>query len=124
MFIYLEGIKTSYAFSPSQTSLELVVKSLQIDNQLYFTPFPTMVRPINMECDFFQVSLVKSNEYPTIEFYNYFSVLMQEIDLQVDSSLVNALLKFVDIDFDAFGGENQGTQITYGTKYECTTNMT
>ncbi len=31
-----------------------------------------------------------------MDFYNYFSVLIQEMDLDIDASLVNALLKFIN----------------------------
>ena len=101
-FIYFEGLYATYTQSKYQTSLQVSLKTFQIDNQLYFTPYPTVLRPINNEVDVFRASIVKSNEYPTIEFYNYFSVLVQELDISIDSSWLNEMLKFAD-----FNGASQ-----------------
>ncbi len=46
---------------------------------------------------FFHFSVVKYNQYETIDYYTYFSVIMQEMDLHVDETLLNALLGFINV---------------------------
>jgi vacuolar protein sorting-associated protein 13A/C len=113
-FVYFEGLYATYTQSKYQTSLQVSLRTLQIDNQLYFTPYPTVLRPINTEVDVFRASIVKSNEYPTIEFYNYFSILVQELDINIDSSWLNEILKFSDFNgtsqFDKQSDDTLNTQ--------------
>jgi hypothetical protein len=66
---------------------------LQIDNQLATTQFPVLLSSRNNTDDkFFSVSLIKYNQYETLDYFHYFSVLMQEIDLNIDDALLSLLL--------------------------------
>ncbi len=102
LFVTLQRIYLKYTNSPKQTTMELSLKNLQIDNQLYFTPFPVLLQPTEMGKEeqqddnwkFFHLSLIRDNQHnKDIGFYPYFSVLFQEMDLSVDASVVNHVLK-------------------------------
>jgi hypothetical protein len=75
------------------------VGRLQIDNQLYLTPYPVVLLPGNFgqiydRGIFFHLSLAKSNVTESIDYFKYLYVAIQEIDLKVDEIF---LLKMIQV---------------------------
>jgi hypothetical protein len=52
-------------------------------------------RSLEKQREFFHISVVKSNLYDSIDFFNYFSVLIREVDVSIDETFLNSLLNFV-----------------------------
>jgi len=67
---------------------------LQIDNQLYMTPFPVLLVPkASEEQDkFLEMSYRSSNVYETVTFIDGLTVNVRKVELSVDALLLNSLL--------------------------------
>jgi hypothetical protein len=101
LYLALHGIDASLQFTSLNHKTEFRVARLQVDNQLYSTPFPVMLAP-NLQNkrargkSFFHASIVKSTAYTSIDYYTYASFLMQEFDVMVEDSWIFILLQFVN----------------------------
>eukprot|EP01117_Protostelium_nocturnum_P001932 TRINITY_DN1258_c0_g1_i4.p1 TRINITY_DN1258_c0_g1~~TRINITY_DN1258_c0_g1_i4.p1 ORF type:complete len:1726 (+),score=707.11 TRINITY_DN1258_c0_g1_i4:4958-10135(+) len=99
LFVSLEKMQLKYTSSQSKTSIDMSIQYLQVDNQLYLTPFPVLLAPNTEDTStegkkFMQLTYMKSNIYETVEFIDALSVMVQHMDVQVDAVLVNSLLHF------------------------------
>ncbi len=46
--------------------------------------------------------MIKSNRYDTIDFFDYFSVLFQEMHLSIDETFLNRFLQFIGIVLNSY----------------------
>ena len=102
IYLTMNDIWVDYSNSSKQMRVEVRVLRLQIDNQLPSTTFPVLLcrTPLKGDpnVDFFHFSMIKSNFYTSIDYFHYFSFLLQEMDLHVDDTIINLLLKFTESD--------------------------
>jgi len=98
VFITISSLQLLACMNGSSQSLELSIAQLQIDNQLYSTPFPILLysRPVENQC-FFQMSLLKSNQYPHLKYLPYFAVKFQEMDIKIDEICLLRILNFLEV---------------------------
>jgi hypothetical protein len=73
---------------------EVFVSSMQIDNQMYNTPYPVVFLPHEpFTPPFFHLSLVKTRD-PGIDYFRYLSFLVQEMNIFLEETLVYHLVRF------------------------------
>jgi hypothetical protein len=118
--LYVSGtdVEASLVTRKESTGMELTMNSFQIDNQLYPAIFPVLlgqapVPPSVAEkkaarakgkgkgkekessrsgLPFLHVSVVQDTRYDTVDYYQYISFALQEMDVGVDEELLMALL--------------------------------
>jgi hypothetical protein len=101
LYLTLHGLEVNLQQTSLSQKLEFRVSRFQIDNQLYSTPFSVMLAP-NLQNKrargkpFFHMSVVKSSAYTSIDYYNYASFLVQELDVRVEDSWLFVLLQFAN----------------------------
>ncbi|PRP86239.1 vacuolar protein sorting-associated protein 13 family protein, partial [Planoprotostelium fungivorum] len=96
MLISLQGLKVRYSSSDSDHNVEFTLDQLEVDNQLYGTPFPKLlVGRANLDNTssphFMHMSLVKSKKYTSIDFFQYFSILFQEVSIKLEENFLTCL---------------------------------
>eukprot|EP01114_Cavostelium_apophysatum_P004048 TRINITY_DN1418_c0_g1_i1.p1 TRINITY_DN1418_c0_g1~~TRINITY_DN1418_c0_g1_i1.p1 ORF type:complete len:3212 (-),score=1062.70 TRINITY_DN1418_c0_g1_i1:26-9661(-) len=97
LYISARGLDFSYSSSNYDQKMEIKLQNFQIDNQLADASYPVMLSYVDRsdsKVPFFHLSMVKSIENQSIDFFSYFSVLIQEMSVKVDDQLLNALLAF------------------------------
>ena len=101
LYISLSYITYDFGSTISEQIHEFRIKEFQIDNQMLSTSFPVMVSSTPAELDgyFFHLGIVKSNFFTTIDYFHYFSFLMQEIHFKADDMILNHLLSFVQVNY-------------------------
>jgi vacuolar protein sorting-associated protein 13A/C len=120
IYASLSGIVVDYSNTPLQQTLEVSIADAQVDNQLRNARFPVMLsrarRPRlghdakHLAGDkIFHMSVVKSNQYESIDFFNYFSVLLQETDVRLDDECVSRLLAFANVSLASPTSESLGS---------------
>jgi len=94
LFISMEGMALEYDTSASKTSINVKMQHLQVDNQLFMTPFPVMLvpKPNPDKPNFLEMSYRQSNVYETVQFIDGFMVNVQKIELCIDAAMLNSLL--------------------------------
>jgi hypothetical protein len=101
--------------SSKTNSLELSLDRLQIDNQLYNTPYPILLYPAPVKHESkaaklaekdhpegaastqqkcFKLTLVQNSEWNEVLYFPYFGILLQELDIRLDEVLLLALLDY------------------------------
>lgn len=96
IYVTMEHIYGKFIHSKLHSSIEFYLETLQIDNQYHNNPtHPILFSSHNISDKIFQFSLVKSNQYESIEFYDYLSLLMQEVDINLDEALLIALINLL-----------------------------
>ncbi|GAM28695.1 hypothetical protein SAMD00019534_118710, partial [Acytostelium subglobosum LB1] len=81
-----------------ETSLEVKIGDLQLDNQLVRTEFPVMLFTTmkgDNRKDFLHLSVIKSN-FDNIDHFRYFSILIQELMLDFEDNWLKEVLDFVN----------------------------
>ncbi|KAI9229411.1 MAG: hypothetical protein DHS80DRAFT_13996 [Piptocephalis tieghemiana] len=109
LYATLRGIEVRMADAAAQQSLSVVVRWIQVDNQMYDALFPIVFYPtvINASKATAQShpalhgAVVRSRDTAHgVQYYKYCSLLMQEMSLELDEDFLMALLdisKFDDI---------------------------
>eukprot|EP00008_Paramoeba_atlantica_P001223 CAMPEP_0201501974 /NCGR_PEP_ID=MMETSP0151_2-20130828/83881_1 /ASSEMBLY_ACC=CAM_ASM_000257 /TAXON_ID=200890 /ORGANISM="Paramoeba atlantica, Strain 621/1 / CCAP 1560/9" /LENGTH=1102 /DNA_ID=CAMNT_0047895529 /DNA_START=905 /DNA_END=4213 /DNA_ORIENTATION=- len=105
MYLSISALKFSYSLSPSDMSVELKIGRMQIDNQVFNTPFPIVLFPVlskveGSETDFepfLHFTAVKSTlkEHQGIDYYRYIGFRISKIDVEVDEIFLLKALSFV-----------------------------
>lgn len=66
---------------------------------MYGTPFPKLLvgrgNPSNPSPHFMHLSLVKLKKYTSIDFFQYFSILVQEVSLKLEENFLSILFEFI-----------------------------
>jgi len=97
IFLSFNNIGFKLQVTDDDTRTEILVKNFQIDCQDMSSLYPVMIHPIikNPDDYFFHLSSVKSNLYENIDYYTYYSLMMQELDIKVDGSFIFAFLDLI-----------------------------
>ncbi|KAJ3364419.1 hypothetical protein GGF32_001943 [Allomyces javanicus] len=100
LYVTLRNLKFDYNDTNLYQTYGLLVHWLQIDNQLYNSNEPIVLYPTELAKDeqshhTIHLALVKSKDRSHgIQYYKYFSLLLQELSLSVDQALITALTDF------------------------------
>ncbi|KAG9201093.1 hypothetical protein G6514_006005 [Epicoccum nigrum] len=106
VYVTLRDLELKYSDSPLYQMVNIQVKWIQIDNQLYGGIFPIIFYPSvvpktgkEMEAHpIFQTSVtrVKDDSYGVL-YIKYFSFLLQQMTLEIDEDFIFAMIDFADI---------------------------
>eukprot|EP01119_Soliformovum_irregulare_P017308 TRINITY_DN5119_c0_g1_i4.p1 TRINITY_DN5119_c0_g1~~TRINITY_DN5119_c0_g1_i4.p1 ORF type:complete len:2151 (-),score=662.14 TRINITY_DN5119_c0_g1_i4:16-6468(-) len=115
MFIAIDRVIVEYASTTKAQSLDMMIHSVQIDNQLYFTPLPIVLRSIKDERrpDFFHLGVLQKTGFKSLWYFKHVHMAFQEMEVAVDTTLINQLLRFFNLNMDKFYGNNQSSNDTY-----------
>jgi len=104
IYLSLSQLSVSYGMNFSETSVEVKIGRLQIDNQIFCTPYPIVLYPTltPLEGDkgfepFLHFCAVKSNlkEHQGVDYFRYMGFKMAKIETQVDEIFLLKALSFV-----------------------------
>ncbi|KAI9253785.1 hypothetical protein BDA99DRAFT_443164 [Phascolomyces articulosus] len=113
-YITFRGLELKFTESNMYQSVRWIIKWVQIDNQLYDAVYPILLYPTNVTAESkneilptFQLGLdrVKDDSHGVL-YFKYFSILLQEISIELDSEFIFAIIDFVDLGIE---GRNDGT---------------
>ncbi|KAF1998257.1 vacuolar protein sorting-associated protein-like protein vps13 [Amniculicola lignicola CBS 123094] len=117
VYVTLRDIELKYSDSNLYQMVNLQVKWIQIDNQLYGGIFPIIFYPSvvpktgkEMEAHpIFQTSItkVKDDTYGVL-YIKYFTVLLQQMTLEIDEDFIFAVLDFAKIPGASWSEEKEG----------------
>ncbi|KAF2866909.1 hypothetical protein BDV95DRAFT_611203 [Massariosphaeria phaeospora] len=117
VYVTLRDIELKYSDSALYQMVNLTVKWIQIDNQLYGGIFPIIFYPSvvpktgkEMEAHpIFQTSItrVKDDSYGVL-YIKYFTVLLQQMTLEIDEDFIFAMLDFAKIPGASWSEEKEG----------------
>ncbi|KAJ4295319.1 Vacuolar protein sorting-associated protein 13 [Kalmusia sp. IMI 367209] len=117
VYLTLRDIELKYSDSPLYQMVNLHVKWIQIDNQLYGGIFPLILYPSvvpktgkEMEAHpIFQTSItrVKDDSYGVL-YIKYFTILLQQMTLEIDEDFIFAMLDFAKIPGASWSEEKEG----------------
>jgi vacuolar protein sorting-associated protein 13A/C len=117
VYLTLRDIEVKYSDSPLYQMLNTTIKWIQIDNQLYGGIFPIILYPSvvpktgkEMEAHpIFQTNItrVKDDSYGVL-YIKYFTVLLQQMTVEIDEDFIFALLDFAKIPGASWSEEKEG----------------
>ncbi|KAK5580128.1 hypothetical protein RB653_000141 [Dictyostelium firmibasis] len=94
--------------STIENTVEVKLAELQIDNQLIKTDFPVLIHTISPDKehrkDFLHAVVIKST-IDNIDYFRYFSTLIQEMTIELEDHWIKEILDFVD-SIPPFGSNN------------------
>eukprot|EP01119_Soliformovum_irregulare_P017031 TRINITY_DN5016_c0_g2_i3.p1 TRINITY_DN5016_c0_g2~~TRINITY_DN5016_c0_g2_i3.p1 ORF type:complete len:2265 (-),score=532.32 TRINITY_DN5016_c0_g2_i3:78-6224(-) len=95
MYASLDKINLEYSDTSEVLNWELVIKSIQIDNQLYNAPYGVLLATASQSTTqpAIHVTVIKSNRYTEVNYFKYLSALIQEVNVQLDEEF---LIRFVN----------------------------
>jgi len=107
LFLVLEKLEFAYTDSDAFKKWGGKIENVQMDNQNPSTPFPVVLHKAASAKDkcFAEFSLVKSNKYERVDFYNYFSVLLQEMNINLEEEFVVRVINYVNKSRGIFASE-------------------
>ena len=124
LYMTLSDTNVGYAKTTAEESFEVGIFSVQIDNQLYNTPYPVLMLPRNSSYGrdnyFIHVSVRKRRE-EKIDYFEYFAVSVKEMNIFLEETLFYLLRNFyVDVSKSfstyAVSKDTAGTSATAGDK--------
>lgn len=117
VYITLRDIEFKYSDSPLYQMVNMQVKWIQIDNQLYGGIFPIIFYPSvvpktgkEMEAHpIFQTSItkVKDDSYGVL-YIKYFTFLLQQMTVEIDEDFIFAMIDFAKIPGASWAEEKEG----------------
>jgi vacuolar protein sorting-associated protein 13A/C len=117
VYVTLRDIELKYSESAIYQTIALTVKWIQIDNQLYGGIFPIIFYPSvvpktgrEMETHpilHTAITKVKDDSYGVL-YIKYFTVLLQQMTIEIDEDFIFALLDFVKIPGASWSEEKEG----------------
>ncbi|CAO2655854.1 Nn.00g046570.m01.CDS01 [Neocucurbitaria sp. VM-36] len=117
VYITLRDVEMKYSDSPLYQMVNMQVKWIQIDNQLYGGIFPIIFYPSvvpktgkEMEAHpIFQTSItrVKDDSYGVL-YIKYFTFLLQQMTLEIDEDFIFAMIDFAKIPGASWAEEKEG----------------
>ncbi|KAM9977730.1 hypothetical protein ACTFIR_011602 [Dictyostelium discoideum] len=94
--------------SSIENTVEVKLAELQIDNQLIKTDFPVLIHTVSPDKehrkDFLHAVIIKST-IDNIDYFRYFSTLIQEMTIELEDHWIKEVLDFVD-SIPSFGRGN------------------
>ncbi|KAK9766018.1 Vacuolar protein sorting-associated protein 13 [Basidiobolus ranarum] len=118
VYASLRSVQLNYTESTVQTSVSLVIKWMQIDNQLYeaLTPtilYPTFVSKSTKNTDVlpvFEAAIIKSKDKSHgVDYFKYCTFLLQEVSLETDEDFLTNLLDFCKFDVQGWNYEDESS---------------
>jgi hypothetical protein len=95
LYFTLQSIYADVQASNVDQSVEVKIGMAQLDNQLYLSPLPiALYSTPNPSKPFFHASLVRDQNIPAVQFFKYFALQLQEIDLAIHEVFLYRLLSF------------------------------
>ena len=117
VYVTLRDIELKYTESPLYQTVKSTIKWIQIDNQLYGGIFPIVFYPSvvpktgkEMEAHpilHAAITRVKDDSYGVL-YIKYFTILLQQMTLEIDEDFIFALLDFVKIPGASWSEEKEG----------------
>lgn len=97
LYLSVDDVDASLQVTEEDTKTELKVGNFQLDCMDMGAQYPVMVHPVVKEEDalFLHFSSVKSNLYTNIDYYTYYGLMVQELDIRTDGDFVFKVLDFV-----------------------------
>ena len=98
-YITFQNLFLDYNETKDFQKVEWKTGSFQIDNQNLTTLYPVFLARKgegDIE-DVFRLSVVKNKQYQSVAYYNYFAVLIQELDVKSDDNFINQIILFADL---------------------------
>ena len=97
--VQIAGLACRFSSGASQESLSLEIRDLQLDNQLLTANnvvvlAPTYVMSNDSDAAVITVSYVKKPDERLVH-YQYFSILVQELDFVVEEEFLGAMIRFI-----------------------------
>eukprot|EP01105_Mastigella_eilhardi_P023290 TRINITY_DN5852_c0_g1_i4.p1 TRINITY_DN5852_c0_g1~~TRINITY_DN5852_c0_g1_i4.p1 ORF type:complete len:1487 (-),score=359.46 TRINITY_DN5852_c0_g1_i4:2702-7138(-) len=85
-------------YTGTELNFELKAGDVQVDNMAFEPEFPVIVQSVlkDPQKPWLHVSCVKSTVYNKLDYFTYFSALMQELDVRIESNFVQTCFYFVD----------------------------
>ena len=118
MLISLVDIVVAHGlYTHGDQSIEVLVKDLQIDNQLTRTLFPVFLASIPRRASpqpFFHISLAKPFVSENVDFFSYVSVLLQEFQVSIDQTSLEYFGKFIISMLAIFNKDGDGDDFEQG----------
>jgi vacuolar protein sorting-associated protein 13A/C len=106
VYVTLRDIELKYSDSPLYQTVKATIKWIQIDNQLYGGIFPIVLYPsvvpkTGKELEAHPIlhtaiTRVKDDSYG-VQYIKYFTILLQQLTVEIDEDFIFALLDFVKI---------------------------
>jgi hypothetical protein len=92
LFFSIKGLHVQVEVDGVDTTLEVTVRHFQMDDQSANAQFPVVLAPRTDAQHFaFHLSVNKSMVHRRIDYFRYFSVLVQEMDLLLDEAFVDSV---------------------------------
>ena len=102
LYVRLSKLQLEYSMRNGGDEISLQVDRLQLDNQLWATPFPCLLHPWTAknesksgESDFLSVQITRDFEYPGIHFFPSVLVSVSPFEVNVEGTIVLRLLSLV-----------------------------
>lgn len=118
VYLTMRDIELKYTESPLYQTVKATIKWIQIDNQLYGGIFPIIFYPSvvpktgkEMEAHpilHAAVTRVKDDSYGVL-YIKYFTILLQQMTLEIDEDFIFALLDFMKIPGASWSEVKEGT---------------
>jgi hypothetical protein len=112
LYFSVAKIKLKFDQTLRQQMIELKIANIQLDNQSYKCVYPVVIgaAPVNIEQkqDLLQVSVAKSkkNAAEAVDSFQYVSVLLQALDIQVEEELIWTIVGYINEFSKQVEGEN------------------
>ncbi|KAF9963917.1 hypothetical protein BGZ65_006327 [Modicella reniformis] len=119
IYLSMTGFELRYKDSNLNQSLNLLVKWLQIDNQLYGGLSPIILCPTQVPKDekdalahpTLHIALVKAkDDTHGVVYFKYFSILLQELTVATDEDFLFTLLEFTKINVPGWNEDSSVVQ--------------
>eukprot|EP01097_Dermamoeba_algensis_P001935 TRINITY_DN1760_c0_g2_i1.p1 TRINITY_DN1760_c0_g2~~TRINITY_DN1760_c0_g2_i1.p1 ORF type:complete len:697 (-),score=241.36 TRINITY_DN1760_c0_g2_i1:117-2207(-) len=103
MLVYIDRVDMTYKLAQSSDFLELKVAWMQIDNDLFGTPYPVILASDRLpKAPLVHLAFSRSLKYKGVQYFNFFGFRLQEIDVSVDEIFLRRMLDFVKIGMDFY----------------------
>jgi len=97
-YIVLSTIHATVHTSQLQQRVGFTLGALQIDNQLYLTPYSIVMWPVlGDDKPFMELTMIKNATYKSVQYFDYFAFQMQEQDFEVDQVFLLRMLHFAEV---------------------------
>jgi vacuolar protein sorting-associated protein 13A/C len=99
LYAFIDNLVVQFSMSDIRQFLETKVTRLQVNNQLQDALFPVVfTNHKKLDTEFIHFSMVRAHQEEKFDFVPYFSLLIQECDMNMDLSLLSTLTNFA-LDF-------------------------
>ena len=94
MHIWIEGLEVSISKGSSELETEATIKRIQVDNQLFNTPYYNVLSSVNnnLNTPFLSFKLNKSLEYNNLSYFNEIDIKMENCIVHVDEAFLTHLI--------------------------------